>query len=249
MQIDFYEEFPTKKNLEKLKLVKHKIRLFVAAKSLKEFQKLKNQIKKIKKNSEVAYWPIIPEVYYISSFMHPKILKETLEKLENNKNFLLIDLELPGYGLKNRIKYIIKYLPALLFSSNKKIIKKFLDKNHKRITTAEFPNSLVDKINSFLGIRFETKAERSLMWYSSMFPKKFNKSVKKYLLNIKNKKNYSISLGTIATGVLKTEPILSPEKLEKDLKFVEKAGFNKVIVFRLGGLNKKYIKIINKFQK
>jgi len=248
MQIDFYEEYPTKKNLEKLKLVKHKIKLFVAAKSLEEFQSLEKEVKKIKKNIVVAYWPIILKVYYISPFLPPKILKDTFEKLEKIKNPLLIDIELPGFGLKNRAKYILKYLPFLLFSQNKKIISKFLEKNHKRITTAEFPNSLLDKINYFLGIRFETKAERSLMWYSSMFSNNLNKNIKKYLQKIKNKRNCSISLGTIATGVLGNEPILSPENLEKDLSFAKKAGFNKIIIFRLGGLNKEYIKIINKFQ-
>ena len=40
MKIEFYEEFPNKKNLEKLKLIKFKTRLFIAAKSIKEFQEL-----------------------------------------------------------------------------------------------------------------------------------------------------------------------------------------------------------------
>ena len=82
-----------------------------------------------------------------------------------------------------------------------------------------------------------------------MMPKMANQEIKKHLLKLKNKSQYSISLGTIAVGILGNEPILSPEKLEKDLEFVEKAGFKKVIIFRLGGLNKEYIKIIDKFQR
>ena len=62
-----------------------------------------------------------------------------------------------------------------------------------------------------------------------------------------DKKAYSISLGTIAKGILGNEPILSPEALEKDLTFTKKARFNKAIIYRLGGLNKNYINIINKF--
>ena len=45
------------------------------------------------------------------------------------------------------------------------------------------------------------------------------------------------------------EEFPTKENLEKDLEFIKKAGFNKVIIFRLGGLNKEYTKIINKFQK
>lgn len=37
MKVEFYEEFPTRENLEKLKLIKFKTRLFIAAKSLAEF--------------------------------------------------------------------------------------------------------------------------------------------------------------------------------------------------------------------
>ncbi len=70
---------------------------------------------------------------------------------------------------------------------------------------------------------------------------------KENLKKLKNKSQYSISLGTIAKGILGNEPILPPKKLEKDLRFVKKAGFEKVIIFRLAGLNKKYLKIIKKF--
>ena len=36
------------------------------------------------------------------------------------------------------------------------------------------------------------------MWYSSMISKSINEKIKKNLQGLKNKKNYSISLGTIA---------------------------------------------------
>jgi len=85
------------------------------------------------------------------------------------------------------------------------------------------------------------------MWYSSMIPKFLNRNIKKHILKLKNKSKYSISLGTIATGIFGNEPILSLENLEKDLEFVKKAGFDKVIIFRLGGLNKKYIDVVEKF--
>jgi hypothetical protein len=78
-----------------------------------------------------------------------------------------------------------------------------------------------------------------LGWVNSLVRKK----IKKY----KNKKDYAIGLGVLARGILGNEPILSSENLEKDLKFVEDCGFKKVIIFRLGGLNKQYVQVLNKF--
>jgi len=243
MQIDFYEEFPTKENLQKLKLVKHKIRLFVATKSVQEFKKLEKQIKKIKKNTEVAYWPIIPNSYWISPFSNTQDLLESFSEFESIKNPLLIDLELPILNKRLLLKNILS------FFRNKQIIKKFMNKNKQRIVTAQSPSSSYYILIKMLGLDYDIKTEKSLMWYSSMNSKIMNQNIKKNLIKLKNKQNYSISLGTIATGILGNEPILTTENLEKDLEFVKKTNFKKAIIFRLGGLNKNYIKIIKKFQK
>ncbi len=63
MQIDFYEEFPIKKNLQKLRLIKVKSTVFIATKSLTQFKKISKQIKKINKKIKPAYWPIIKNSY------------------------------------------------------------------------------------------------------------------------------------------------------------------------------------------
>ncbi len=239
MQIDFYEEFPTEENLEKLKLIKFPIRLFVAAKSLKEFKRLEERAKKIKKNLKVAYWPIIPNSYWISPFANTKDLIKIFSEFEKIKNDLLIDLELPLLNKRLIIKNLIH------FFRNKKIIRKFMNKNKQRIITAQSPSSSYYILIKMLGLDYKIETEKSLMWYSSMCSRIINNNIQMNLIKLKNKKNYSISLGTIATGILGNEPILSPENLEKDLQFVKNAGFKKVIIFRLGGLNKNYIKIID----
>ncbi len=241
MPIDFYEEYPTQKNLEKLKLIDYPIRLFVVAHSIKEFNTLEKKVKEIKKDTEIAYWPIIPNSYWISPFSNTKDLEKLFQELETIDNSFLIDLEFP----KNR-KLILKNL--YYFFKNRGLIKEFMKKNKHKITTAEFPASIISPFMKLVGLNYNIKTEKSLMWYSSMNSRIMNKNIRKNLLKIKDKENYSISLGTIATGVLGNEPILSPQKLEKDLGFVRNAGFDKVIIFRLGGLNKKYIQIINKFQ-
>lgn len=119
------------------------------------------------------------------------------------------------------------------FRKNKKLIKEFLEKNKKRITTAEYIRGAYSKGAKFLGLDYDVKTEKSLMFYTSIIKKADENLWKKKIFQIKNKKDYSISLGTLARGILGNEPILSSENLEKDLQFVQKAGFKKVIIFRL----------------
>jgi hypothetical protein len=241
MKIDFYEEFPKRENIEKLRLIKFKTRLFIAAKSLKEFKELEKKVRRINKKVECAYWPIIKNSYWISPFSNTQDLIDLFDELDKCSNHLLIDLELPlnkALILKNIFSYFI----------NRKLIKDFLEKNQNRITTAQFSSSIISILMRILGLDYNVNIEKSFMWYSSMNSEMMNNNIKKNLIRLKNKNNYSISLGTIATGILGNEPILLPEDLEGDLGFVKKAGFNKIVIFRLGGLNKNYIKIINKFQ-
>ena len=240
MKIDFYEEFPTDENLKKLKLIDFPTRIFVAAKSLDEFKKLEKRIKKINKKVECAYWPIIRNSYWISPFSNTKDLIDLFKELEACDNHLLIDLEFP----LNK-KMIFKNLFS--WRKNKKIIRRFLEKNKARVTTAQFPSPLISRFIRLVGLDYDVKVEKSLMWYSSIISKSINERIKRYLIRLKNKSDYSVSLGTIAFGVFGDEPILSPEDLERDLMFVKRAGFEKIVIFRLGGLNEKYMDIIKKF--
>lgn len=242
MKIEFYEEFPNKENLQKLKLIKFPTKIFIASKSIEEFKKYEKIAKSYKKELEFAYWPIVKNSYWISPFSNTRDLIKLFNELEKIKNTLLIDLEFP---LRKRWKMYLKNIFYLI--KNKKLIKRFLEKNKDRITTAEYPFVFVSKFMKFLGLNYNIDYERSIMWYSSMGSKGLNKKIKSNLEKIKNKSNYSISLGTIAKGILGNEPILSPENLEKDLRFVEEQGFQKVIIFRLEGLNKEYIQVLNKF--
>lgn len=240
MKISFYEEFPKKANLEKLRLINFPCRLFIAGKSLEEFKDLERKVCKINKKVRCAYWPIIKNSYWISPFSNTCDLIELFEELEGCENELLVDLEFP----LNK-KFILKNF--LKFFKNKKLIIDFLERNKERVVTAEFPSSILYFFMKFAGLDYNIKTEKSLMWYSSMMPDFMNKNIKKNLIKLKDKDDYSISLGTIDIGILGNESILSYESLRKDLEFVKKAGFNKVIIFRLGGLNKDYINIINKF--
>ncbi len=68
---------------------------------------------------------------------------------------------------------------------------------------------------------------------------------------VKSLKDYKnvlqVGLGTIAKGVFGNEPILSPANLEEDLHFLYKHSIDTAVIFRLGGLNEKYLSIIMKY--
>lgn len=241
MIIEFYEEFPSNENLKKLKQIKFPTKIFIAAKSISEFKKWEKIAKSYKKSLEVAYWPIVKNSYWISPFSNTEDLIELFNNLDKIKNHLLIDLELP---LRKRWRMYIKNI--FHFRKNKKIIKEFLEKNKSRITTAEYPFAFVSRFMKFFGLNYNIDYERSIMWYSSMMKKKVNIIIKNNFKRIKNKNNYSISLGTIAIGILGNEPILSPDQLEKDIEFVKRSGFKKIVIFRLEGLITGYLNILNK---
>jgi len=168
------------------------------------------------------------------------------KKLDSKKEDYLIDLEFP---MKNK-KIILKNL--LKLRKNKRIIKKFLIKNNKHSLLAIYPlcNGFGNILLRIIGLDYKMKIKRKPMFYTSYFRQHKIKFLIKYFLRnlkkIKNKDEFVLGLGVIAKGKITTR-ILTPNQLEKDLKFAKKSGFNKVIIFRLGGLNKQYIKIINKF--
>ena len=55
MKIDFFEEFPTKENLEKLKLIKFPSKIFIAAESLEEFKKAEKTARKFNKKMALRH--------------------------------------------------------------------------------------------------------------------------------------------------------------------------------------------------
>ena len=133
MKINFYEEFPTKKNLEKLKLIDFPTTLCIAAKSWEHFGKIKKDITKNNKNMEFVYWPAVRNTYWVSPFSNTEDLIEFFRELDGKKSSFLVDLEFP---MKNK-KMILKNL--LKLRKNKKIIQDFLNRNNKHAILAVYP--------------------------------------------------------------------------------------------------------------
>jgi hypothetical protein len=240
MRINFFEEFPTKKNLDKVNLIKFPSLLFIAAKNLDEFKRYEQYVKKLNKKIQVGYWPILSkeEGYWISPFSDSEALKRIIKELEKEKKILTVlwDCEFP---LKKKL-----LIPTPNLFKNKKLIVNFLHNTKHSIYTAEYGRSslFLELIFRFYGLRFSFLKKRIPMLYTSMAKGKLKET---YRENIK--KNPIVGLGTITIGILGNEPKLKPEELDLDLKLAKESDAKEVFIFRLGGLNKKYLDVIKKY--
>jgi len=71
---------------------------------------------------------------------------------------------------------------------------------------------------------------------------------KEMAYGVKNFGNRFIAgLGLTAEGIYGNERIISAELLERDLRIAKAEGVKEVIIYRLGGLNKEYMDVIQKF--
>jgi hypothetical protein len=254
MRINFFEEFPTEENLKKAEIINFPSTIFIAAHSLLEFYKFKEKLATVNSKLEAAYWPIIPNTYWISPFSYTKDLENLVNEFNDIKEplIVLIDLELPV------IKKSGLYFRNLIHIHNNKKIIKNLFKNSAnlniKIVTAEYPvvNSLFLNFFKKMGVWYDTNKyphSSCVMYYTSMIPSKFLKMTKRAILRTKKEinPNLELGLGVIAQGILGNEPILSPEKFNEDLIFMKENGFNIATIFRLGGLDDQYYKIIEQY--
>ena len=241
MQVSFFEEYPTKKNLSKLKLIKFPTKLYIAAKSVEEFNKINLTSEFVK---EKIYWPILTkkEGYWISPFTERKALLRTLKDIGKKRMPIMIDSELPTHP--NPLLYLTQ---GYNFFRNRKLIRDFVSRRRNIYTAEYFPAShLSEYLFRFLGLSFKGENHYPIkMIYSSMhdlgesYTKKIIKKSQKYY-----GKRLRLALGTLGHGILGNEPTISNDLLKRDLLIAKELGVKEVILFRLGGLQKHHIEII-----
>lgn len=251
MQISFFEEFPSRKNLEKIRLVSWPTTLYLAAKSYSEFQRLEKIARGYKYVIKCIYWPTLQrqEGYWISPFSSRKALLRIFKELEDKNTPLLIDAELPTR--QNPGLYLTE---GLHFWRNRTLIQQFI-KKHPRVYVAEyFPRSSWNqKILTLLGLHFNPSVYDCTtikMLYNSLhhFPQSF---LQQYLEEEHQKYgvHFIAAFGTISRGIAHTEPRLSIKQLQQNLLAASEAGIKEVIIYRLGGLNKKYAAVLQQWQR
>ena len=154
----------------------------------------------------------------------------------------MLDLELPTTQ-----KPSLYTTQAFNFFANKALIKRFIAQYQGKVYLAEyFPMGKIKMaLFKFLGIHFnDNKTKIIKMFYSSLH--KFSPEFLKAEFKMVNKKDYIIALGTISPGIHRNDPNIKLKTLKRDISLAKKAEIKEIIIFRLGGLNKNYKKILTK---
>ena len=250
MLISFFEEYPHQRNLAKLKLVTWPTKLYLAAKSLKEFKKIKKGIKS-KNVQEFVYWPVLDqkEGYWISPFSKRKALLRIFKELENQKKTVMLDLELPT--TRNPFLY---FTQGPNFFRNRRLIKKFINDYWGEVYLAEYypQGEKKERLLQFMGLHYPQAKVIKMVYHSmhSFINEDFiEKELKKGVEEDKN--NFLVALGTIAKGVTGKEPLLTVQQLKKDLQLAKKTKVSREVVrYRLEKLEKQgiiryYMTLIN----
>ncbi len=249
MIISFFEEYPTQKNMQKLKLVKWPTKLYIAARSVNEFEQIKKRIKN-KYVKEIVYWPILErnEGYWISPFSQRKALNKIFKELEGKNIPVMLDLELP---ITRNQRLLLTQLFS--FMGNKKLIREFIQNYKGKVYLAEYhpQGTQKERILELMGLHYPNPNVYVIkMMYHSMHSVNEENVRREFRQGVEGfGSKFIAGLGTIATGVLGNEPVYLPEDLKRELEIAEKEGVKEVIIFRLGGLNEEYIEAIHSSSK
>lgn len=246
MEISFFEEFPTKQALDKLKMVDFPTKIYIAAHSLKEFNKFRSNL-----NIPLVYWVILPKWagYWVSPFSARPPLLRALNEVRNEQIKIMLDLENPVHAPW----LYVGGLP--LFWRNKRFIKEFIEDSTCEITLVELSGD--ENRLKFWGLHYDnTKTYVVKMVYTSL--KKWRLGRSEAILRLKKVcedgvacygSRFKIGLGCIAKGVAGIEPLLLTKELGEDLYIAKEIGVQEAIIFRLAGLNDAYIEAIKAVQK
>ena len=160
MQIDFFEEFPTVENLEKLSLLESPCTVYLAAHSVDEFRQLTAPWREKAPHISWSFWPLLPDSYWISPFSFPSELRQLVEDLQRPHEEgleILLDLELPLRAPR------LFWKNARHFLRNRRHIRGVFEdasRHHIQIATAEYPlfGSFFQGLLNQLGLGWRTNS-------------------------------------------------------------------------------------------
>jgi len=248
LTVSFFEEFPNTTTVNKLELIEFDTRIYVAAKSLAEFQIYENEYKSSNAQvTEVIYWPVLEkeEGYWFSPWSERESLERIFSEIKNRENTNKLEVLLDLEPSLNRAR-LFNFQD---FKHNKIKIEEFISKAEEynmSILTVEksyIPDWLLER----LGLSFspEKYGNRKIKMYYSSYRRKFRpnfivenlleKKVKKYA-----EQGISLGLGLIAPGIHEEKHRVSPRELEQEIKIASSYGIEEVIIFRLEGLTEEY---------
>jgi hypothetical protein len=265
MRIDFFESNPTEENLSKAALIDFPSTIYIASRSLDEFNKSKEVLFGINPNLEAGYWHVMDKSIFVSAFCFTYEIENLITELQNRQNKttlkVLLDLEFPW----NKTQILTNLLS---FHKNKKLLRQLFEKSDElniEVYTAEYPapSKLAQKFFELSGVSFSVVKyphKTMVTYYSKMlglrlpnFIRPFiNNSVKRQIVYNSKRygQNFQVAVGITATGgggSREEKYIISPEILDRDLSFLAESGVKVAVVFKLGGLNESYLNVIKKY--
>ena len=125
MEINFFEEFPSERNIDNVGLLNFSTKIYVASSSLDDFSHWKNKLHSSSNVSSVVYWPTISDDdYWISPWADPTELDSLFSRLKDHARDsgleIMLDLEFP----KNKTRILTRNDNVKI---NKEKIEKFMD--------------------------------------------------------------------------------------------------------------------------
>lgn len=252
MKINFIEEYPTNTNLAKLNLIDFPVGLSLGFKHLADFVKAKHKIERnFKQIKEITYWPLLDlsEGYWLSAFSSGKAIERIIKEMDETGEFfpVLWDAELP---ILNKKLFVTQL--SQVFDNRNLIHQALLNPRPQHpLIVAEIPrNSFLQTLGNLTGTSFPFKNYYRLdMLYTSMM-KGNNKSgyLRQTMRTNKQKYlKYSVAFGLIAEGEEKMTTLLTPLELDRDLEIAKEEGIDEIFIYRLGGLNYEYLKVLRHY--
>jgi len=243
MQFDFFEEFPSEETLAPARLWNRPCVVYLAAQSLEEYDRYADMLRGIQPLASPAFWPILPGSYWVSPFSSHADLNALGEMLRSRRDLdVLLDLELPVLAGKRRL--FLRGLPG--FFKGRRIIREILQMDH-RFLLAVYPAA--GPISAWLlhALGIDSRAHEScVMFYTSMIPAWLLRHTIRALGSRAKRGQTTAGFGCLAAGIFGTEGILSPEALAQDLAFARSIGLGRIIFFRLAGLDKKFVAVLER---
>jgi hypothetical protein len=245
MRINFFEEYP-EDDLEHAAGISFPATVFIAAESVDEYRHHRDRLTDINPELDPAYWAVLPDSYWVSPFASTSELDDLFADAEALDDPVLLDLELP------LLEPRLFLANATQFRHNKRRIREFLRETDADVATAEYPPApIFQRLYGPLGVAFDSRSyghTRYLMYYTSLLSPRIQNVVGDAVeRTVERDWDVGLGLGTIATGVMEDEPILSAESLRADLRHAERMGVEKVTIFRLGGLDERYLDVLAAF--
>ncbi len=260
MRINFFEECigDPEIDLQNAALITWPSTVYIAATSLAEFIERRRVLSTINPTVTAAYWPVLPNSYWISPFADPgelEILRNELISYDGEHLTVLLDLELPILKPSQFKRNFVSF-----FTNRRRITRLLhIQKENISFATAEYWYAIgwAHFLTVLFGVTFPNKKSghsRLIMYYSSTLRQngvvKYSEAMDymKIALTKEAAKDRGVqaALGTTDVGIFGNEIQMQPEELAYDLSLLKSAGFKEATIFRLAGI-RPYLSVLSEF--